>query len=41
MKSFMIVNGLIEEGKPVPEGPEDAVQVEEVSPEQPRIAVTV
>lgn len=37
----MVVDGLIEEGKPVPEGPEDSVEVEEVSPERPRIAVTV
>ena len=37
----MIVEGFIEEGKPLPEGPEDSVEVEEVSPEQPHIAVTV
>jgi len=37
----MIVDGLIEEGKPLPEGPEDSVQVEEVSSERPRIVVTV
>jgi predicted RNase H-like HicB family nuclease len=37
----MIVEELIEEGKPLPEGPEDSVEVEEVSEEQPRIAVTV
>ena len=37
----MIVAEFIEEGKPLPEGPEDSVQVEEVSQEQPRIAVTV
>lgn len=37
----MIVEELIEEGKPLPEGPEDSVEVEEVSQEQPRIAVTV
>ena len=37
----MIVDGLIEEGKPLPEGPEDSVQVEEVSSERPRIVVIV
>ena len=37
----MIVQELIEEGKPLPEGPEGSVEVEEVSQEQPRIAVTV
>ncbi len=37
----MIVDELIEEGKPLPEGPDDSVEVEEVSEEQPRIAVTV
>ena len=37
----MIVAELIEEGKPLPEGPRDSVEVEEVSQEQPRIAVTV
>ena len=37
----MIVEELIEEGKPLPEGPEDFVEVEEVSQEEPRIAVTV
>ena len=37
----MIVEELIEEGKPLPEGPEDSVEVHEVSQEQPRIAVTV
>lgn len=37
----MIVEEFIEEGRPLPEGPEDSVQVEEVSQEQHRIAVTV
>jgi predicted RNase H-like HicB family nuclease len=37
----MIVQEFIEEGKPLPEGPDDAVEVEEVSQEKPRIAVTV
>jgi predicted RNase H-like HicB family nuclease len=37
----MIVQEFIEEGKPLPEGPGDAVQIEEVSEERPRIAVTV
>lgn len=37
----MIVQEFVEEGKPLPEGPEDAVEVDEVSPQAPRIAVTV
>ena len=37
----MIVQEFIEEGKPLPDGPEDFVEVEEVSQEEPRIAVTV
>jgi predicted RNase H-like HicB family nuclease len=37
----MIVLEFIEEGKALPEGPEDAVRVELVSQEEPRIAVTV
>lgn len=37
----MIVAELIEEGTPLPEGPSDFVEVEEVSGQQPRIAVTV
>ena len=37
----MIVEELIEEGKPLLEGPHDSVEVAEVSEEQPRIAVTV
>ena len=37
----MIVEEFIEEGRPLPEGPGDSVQVEEVSQDQPRIAVTV
>jgi predicted RNase H-like HicB family nuclease len=37
----IIVREFIEDGKPLPEGPEDWVEVEEISEEQPRIAVTV
>jgi len=37
----MIVQEFIEEGRALPEGPEDSVEVEEVSQEAPRIAVTV
>jgi predicted RNase H-like HicB family nuclease len=37
----MIVQEFIEEGKPLPEGPREAVEIEEVSEEKPRIAVTV
>jgi len=37
----MIVEELIEERKPLPEGPEDLVEVQDVSAEHPRIAVTV
>ena len=37
----MIVEEFIEEGKPLPEGPGDSVEVEEVSEQQPRTAVTV
>jgi len=37
----MIVQEFVEEGKPIPEGPKDSVAVEEVSQEEPRIAVTV
>lgn len=37
----MIVQEFIEEGRPLPEGPEDSVMVEEVCQDQPRIAVTV
>jgi predicted RNase H-like HicB family nuclease len=37
----MIVQEFIEEGKSLPEGPEDCVQIEEISPEKPRIAATV
>ncbi len=36
----MIVQEFREEGRPLPEGPEDSVAVEEVSQEEPRIAVT-
>jgi predicted RNase H-like HicB family nuclease len=37
----MIVQESVEDGKALPEGPEDSVEVEEVSQEEPRIAVTV
>jgi predicted RNase H-like HicB family nuclease len=37
----MIVQESIEDGKPLPEGPHDSVEVEEVSQQEPRIAVTV
>jgi predicted RNase H-like HicB family nuclease len=37
----MIVEELTEDGQPLPETREDSVEVEEVSQEQPRIAVTV
>lgn len=37
----MIVQEFIEDGRPLPEGREDAVEVAEVSQEEPRIAVTV
>ncbi len=37
----MIVQELIEEGKPIPEGPADQVEVIEVSKDTPRIAITV
>ena len=37
----MIVEEFIEEGKSLPEGPQDSVEVEEISQDQPRIAVTV
>ena len=37
----MIVQEFREEGKPLPEGPEDWVEVEEISQERPHIAVTV
>jgi predicted RNase H-like HicB family nuclease len=37
----MIVEEFIEDGTPLPEGPEDSVEVEEVSLKEPRIAVTV
>jgi hypothetical protein len=36
-----IVQEFMEERKPLPEGPEDWVGVEEISQEQPHIAVTV
>jgi len=37
----MIVQEFVEEGKALPEGPEDSVEVAIVSEEEPRIAVTV
>jgi predicted RNase H-like HicB family nuclease len=37
----LIVQEFIEEGKPLPEGPGDSVEIEEVSQEEPRIAVTI
>ena len=37
----MIVQEFTEEGKALPDGPQDSVEIEEVSQEQPRIAVTV
>lgn len=37
----MIVEEFIEDGTPLPEGPEDSVEVSEVSLKEPRIAVTV
>ena len=37
----MIVQEFIEDGKPLPEGPEDSVAEKEVSLQEPRIAVTV
>ena len=37
----MIVEEVIEDGQSLPDSPHDSVEVEEVSQEQPRIAVTV
>lgn len=37
----LIVQEFREEGKSLPEGPADSVEVEEISQEEPRIAVTV
>ena len=37
----MLVQEFMEEGKPLPEGPEGSVEVKEISQEDPRIAVTV
>lgn len=37
----MIVQEFIEDGKPLPEGPADSVEVFEISENEPRIAVTV
>jgi hypothetical protein len=36
----MIAQEFTQEGKALPEGPEDSVEMEEVSEEKPRIAVT-
>lgn len=37
----MIVQEFIDKGKSLPEEPHDAVEVEEISEQEPRIAVTV
>jgi len=37
----MIVEEFIDEGRALPEGPADDVEVSEISKEEPRIAVTV
>ena len=37
----MIVKDFVEEGRALPEGPRDSVEVEEVSQDRPHIAVTV
>ncbi len=37
----MIVQEFVEEGKPLPEGPQGAVEVVEISVDEPRIAVTI
>jgi predicted RNase H-like HicB family nuclease len=37
----MIVQEFVEEGRPLPEGPADSVDVIEISKTEPRIAVTV
>jgi hypothetical protein len=37
----MIVEESLEEGRPLPEGPADDVEVTEISMETPRIALTV
>ena len=37
----MIVREFIEDGRPLPEGLADSAEVEEVSQQEPRIAVTV
>ena len=37
----MIVQEFVEDGKPLPDGPRDSVEVAEISEEAPRIAVTV
>jgi hypothetical protein len=36
-----IVQEFVEDGKALPEGPADSVEVVEISPKEPRIAVTV
>jgi predicted RNase H-like HicB family nuclease len=37
----MIVQESVEQARPLPESPRDSVEVEEVSQQEPRIAVTV
>jgi len=37
----MIVQEFMEDGRPLPEGPKGSVEIEEVSDDEPRIAVTV
>ena len=37
----MVVEGLVEDGEPVPDHPRDQVEVVEVSEDAPRVAVTV
>jgi predicted RNase H-like HicB family nuclease len=37
----MIVEEFVEEGRPLPEGPADSVEVSEISQQEPRIAITV
>jgi len=37
----MIVEEFIQEGRPLPEGPAESVEVAEISQQEPRIAITV
>jgi predicted RNase H-like HicB family nuclease len=37
----MIVEEFVEEGRPLPEGPAESVEVAEISQQEPRIAITV